>query len=134
MHTIIKEFKRTARHDWCCDKCHSVILTGAQYEDKEIHHVKHVPGGIVSIIEHERFCAKCAGYIKEPKIYKFKAPEPVIDPTDNTKYWLVGVGYKPGTDELCLIVKAWYNDKPYWMTSVMTVDGDLLKPSNVRFV
>ena len=145
MHIMIKEFKRKAKHDWCCDKCHRIILSSTLYKDQEVHYITSTANSVTTVIKHKRMCAICAGYTKdeqkiykferpEQKIYRFKRPEPVVDPIDNMKYWLVGVGYKTGTDELCLIVEDWYNDKHYWKSSVMTVDDDLLKPSNVEFV
>ena len=134
MHIVIKEFKRKARHSWCCDKCHNVILAGTQYKDKEIHYITSRVNGVTSVIEHKRLCAVCAGFIKEPKQYIFKEPEPVMDLTDNMKYWLVGVGYKPGTKEQYLIAKDWNGSKYHWKICLWTVDGDILKTSNVRFV
>lgn len=134
MHTVIKEFKRTARHDWCCDQCHNVILAGTQYKDKEIHYITSGANGVTSVIKHKRLCAVCAGFIKEPKQYIFKEPEPVMDLTDNMKYWLVGVGYKPGTKNMYLIAKDWNGSKYHWKICLWTVDGELLKTSNVRFV
>ena len=134
MRTVIKEFKRTARHNWCCDQCHNVILAGTQYKDKEIHYITSGANGITSVIKHKRLCAVCAGFIKEPKQYIFKEPEPVMDLTDNMKYWLVGVGYKPKSKDLYLIAKDWNGSKYHWKVCLWTVDGDLLKTSNVRFV
>lgn len=134
MNILTKEFKRTARHNWCCDQCHNVILAGTQYKDKEIHYITNIAGGVTSVIKHKRLCAVCAGFIKEPKQYTFKEPEPVMDLTDNMKYWLVGVGYKPGTKDLYLIAKDWNGSKYHWKVCLWTVDGDLLKTSNVRFV
>ena len=133
MRVVVKEFKRTARHDWCCDQCHNVILAGTQYKDQEIHYITNT-NGITSVIKHKRLCAVCAGFIKEPKQYIFKEPEPVRDLTDNMKYWLVGVGYKPRTKDLYLIAKDWNGSKYHWKICLWTVDGDLLKTSNVRFV
>ena len=135
MNTVTKEFKRTARHNWCCDQCHSVIMAGDTYKDKEIHRITNAYGGVSSTITHRRFCSICAGYTKdEQKIYKFKEPEPVMDLTDNMKYWLVGVGYKPGTKDLYLIAKDWLDTKYHWKIYLWTADGDLLKTSNVEFV
>ena len=134
MHIVIKEFKRKARHDWCCDKCHQIILSGTQYKDQEIHCITSRANGVTSVIKHKRLCAVCAGYIKEPKQYIFKEPEPVMDLTDNMKYWLVGVGYKSGTKEQYLIAKDWNGSKYHWKICLWTVDGELLKTSNVRFV
>ena len=135
MNIITKEFKRTARHNWCCDQCHSVILAGDTYKDKEIHHITNAYGGVSSTITHRRFCSICAGYTKdEQKIYKFKEPEPVMDLTDNIKYWLVGVGYKPGTKDLYLIAKGWLDTKYHWKMCLWTADGKLLKTSNVEFI
>ena len=135
MNIITKEFKRTARHNWCCDQCHSVILAGDTYKDKEIHHITNTYGGVSSTITHRRFCSICAGYTKdEQKIYKFKEPEPVMDLTDNIKYWLVGVGYKPGTKDLYLIAKGWLDTKYHWKMCLWTADGKLLKTSNVEFI
>ena len=134
MRIVIKEFKRKARHNWCCDKCHQIILSGTQYKDQEIHCITSIANGVTSVIKHKRLCAVCAGYIKEPKQYIFKEPEPVMDLTDNMKYWLVGVGYKPGTKDLYLIAKDWNGSKYHWKICLWTVDGDLLKTSNVRFV
>ena len=135
MHTVIKEFKRTARRNWCCDQCHQIILSGTQYKDKEIHYINNTACGLTSVIKHKRFCSVCAGYTKdEQKIYRFKEPEPVMDLTDNMKYWLVGVGYKPGTKDLYLIAKDWNGSKYHWKVCLWTVYGDLLKSSNVRFV
>ena len=134
MRIVIKEFKRKARHNWCCDKCHQIILSGTQYKDQEIHCITSIDNGVTSVIKHKRLCAVCAGYIKEPKQYIFKEPEPVMDLTDNMKYWLVGVGYKPGTKDLYLIAKDWNGSKYHWKICLWTVDGDLLKTSNVRFV
>lgn len=134
MHTVVKEFKRTARHDWCCDKCHQIILSGTQYKDQEIHYITNTAGGITSVIKHKRLCAVCAGIVKEPKQHIFKEPEPVMDLTDNMKYWLVGVGYKPGAKDQYLIAKDWNGSKYHWKVCLWTVDGDLLKTSNVRFV
>ena len=134
MHIVIKEFKRKARHDWCCDKCHQIVLSGTQYKDQEIHYITSRANGVTSVIKHKRLCAVCAGYIKEPKQYIFKEPEPVMDLTDNMKYWLIGVGYKPKTKDLYLIAKDWQGSKYHWKVCLWTVDGDLLKTSNVRFV
>lgn len=135
MRIVIKEFKRKARHDWCCDQCNNVILAGDTYKDKEIHHITSGDNGVTSVITHRRFCSICAGYTKdEQKVYKFKEPEPVRDLTDNMKYWLVGVGYKPGTKDLYLIAKDWQRSKYHWKVCLWTTDGDLLKTSNVRFV
>lgn len=134
MHIVVKEFKRKARHDWCCDKCHQIVLSGTQYKDQEIHYITNGANGVTSVIKHKRLCAVCAGYIKEPKQYIFKEPEPVMDLTDNMKYWLVGVGYKPGAKDLYLIAKDWNRSKYHWKICLWTVDGDLLKTSNVRFV
>lgn len=134
MHIVVKEFKRKARHDWCCDKCHQIVLSGTQYKDQEIHYITSVANGVTSVIKHKRLCAVCAGYIKEPKQYIFKEPEPVMDLTDNMKYWLVGVGYKPRTKDLMLIAKDWQGSKYHWKIRLWTVDGDILKTSNVRFV
>ena len=134
MHIVIKEFKRKARHDWCCDQCHNVILAGTQYKDQEIHYITSGTNGVTSVIKHKRLCAVCAGYIKEPKQYIFKEPEPVMDLTDNMKYWLVGVGYKPRTKDLYLIAKDWNGSKYHWKVCLWTADGDLLKTSNVEFV
>ena len=64
----------------------------------------------------------------------FKEPEPVRDLTDNMKYWLVGVGYKPGSKDRYLIAKDWNGSKYHWKICLWTVDGDLLKTSNVEFV
>lgn len=134
MRIVVKEFKRKARHDWCCDKCHQIVLSGTQYKDQEIHYITSGANGVTSVIKHKRYCAICAGYIKEPKLYKFKEPEPVRDLTDNMKYWLVGVGYKPGSKDLMLIAKDWNGSKYHWKTYLWTVDGELLKTSNVEFV
>ena len=134
MHIVIKEFKRKARHDWCCDKCHQIILSGTQYKDQEIHCITSRANGVTSVIKHKRLCAVCAGYIKESKQYIFKEPEPVMDLTDNMKYWLVGVGYKPGAKDKYLITKDWNGPKYHWKMCLWTVDGDILKTSNVRFV
>lgn len=134
MRIVIKEFKRKARHDWCCDKCHQIILSGTQYKDQEIHYITSGANGVTSVIKHKRLCAVCAGYIKEPKQYIFKEPEPVMDLTDNMKYWLVGVGYKPGAKEQYLIAKDWNGSKYHWKVCLWTVDGDILKTSNVEFV
>ena len=135
MNIITKEFKRTARRNWCCDQCNNVILAGDTYKDKEIHHITKAYGVVSSTITHRRFCAICAGYTKdEQKVYKFKEPEPVRDMTDNMKYWLVGVGYKPGTKDTYLIAKDWQGSKYHWKICLWTTDGDLLKTSNVRFV
>ena len=134
MRIVIKEFKRKARHDWCCDKCHQIVLSGTQYKDQEIHYITSGANGVTSVIKHKRLCAVCAGYIKEPKQYIFKEPEPVMDLTDNMKYWLVGVGYKPGAKDLYLIAKDWNGSKYHWKICLWTVDGDILKTSNVRFV
>ena len=134
MHTVIKEFKRTARRNWCCDQCHQIILSGTQYKDKEIHYITNTACGLTSVIKHKRLCAVCAGFVKEPKQYTLKEPEPVMDLTDNMKYWLVGVGYKPGTKDLYLIAKDWQGPKYHWKICLWTVDGDILKTSNVRFV
>ena len=134
MHIVVKEFKRTARRNWCCDQCHNVILTGTQYKDQEIHYITNTAGGVTSVIKHKRLCAVCAGFIKEPKQYMFKEPEPVMDITGNMMYWLVGVGYKPRTKDLYLIAKDWNGSKYHWKVCLWTVDGDLLKTSNVRFV
>ena len=57
-----------------------------------------------------------------------------MDLTDNMKYWLVGVGYKPGTKDLYLIAKDWLDTKYHWKVCLWTADGDLLKTSNVEFV
>lgn len=134
MHIVVKEFKRKARHDWCCDKCHQIVLSGTQYKDQEIHYITSGANGVTSVIKHKRLCAVCAGFIKEPKQYIFKEPEPVMDLTDNMKYWLVGVGYKPRSKDLYLIAKDWNGSKYHWKVCLWTVDGDLLKTSNVRFV
>ena len=134
MHIVIKEFKRKARHDWCCDRCHQIVLSGTQYKDQEIHYITSGANGVTSVIKHKRLCAVCAGYIKEPKQYIFKEPEPVMDLTDNMKYWLVGVGYKPGAKDKYLIAKDWNGSKYHWKICLWTVDGDILKTSNVRFV
>lgn len=134
MHIVVKEFKRKARHDWCCDKCHQIVLSGTQYKDQEIHYITNGANGVTSVIKHKRLCAVCAGYIKEPKQYIFKEPEPVMDLTDNMKYWLVGVGYKPGAKDKYLIAKDWNGSKYHWKICLWTVDGDLLKTSNVEFV
>lgn len=135
MNIIIKEFKRKARRNWCCDQCNNVILAGDTYKDKEIHHITSTASGKITVIKHKRYCAICAGYTKdEQKVYKFKEPEPVRDLTDNMKYWLVGVGYKPGTKDLMLIAKDWNGSKYHWKTCLWTTDGDLLKTSNVEFV
>ena len=32
MNIFTKEFKRTARRNWCCDKCHNVILASVIIE------------------------------------------------------------------------------------------------------
>lgn len=135
MNIFTKEFKRTARRNWCCDQCNNVILAGDTYKDKEIHHITKSYGVVSSTITHRRFCSICAGYTKdEQKVYKFKEPEPVRDLTDNMKYWLVGVGYKPGTKDLYLIAKDWQGSKYHWKVCLWTTDGDLLKTSNVEFV
>lgn len=134
MHIVVKEFKRKARHNWCCDQCHNVILAGTQYKDKEMHYITNRTNGVTSVIKHKRLCAVCAGFVKEPKQYIFKEPEPVIDLTDNMKYWLVGVGYKPGAKDQYLIAKDWNGSKYHWKTCLWTVDGDVLKTSDVRFV
>lgn len=135
MNIITKEFKRKARRNWCCDQCHQIILSDTQYKDKEIHYITSGANGVTSVIKHKRLCAICAGYTKdEQKIYKFKEPEPVMDLTDNMKYWLVGVGYKPGTKDLYLIAKDWQGSKYHWKIYLWTADGDLLKTSNVEFV
>lgn len=134
MRIVVKEFKRKARHDWCCDKCHQIILSGTQYKDQEIHYITSGANGVTSVIKHKRLCTVCAGFVKEPKLYKFKEPEPVRDLTDNMKYWLVGVGYKPGSKDLMLIAKDWNGSKYHWKTYLWTVDGELLKTSNVEFV
>jgi hypothetical protein len=131
---VIKEFKRKAGHDWCCDKCHQIILSGTQYKDQEIHCITSRANGVTSVIKHKRLCAICAGYIKEPKQYIFKEPEPVMDLTYNMKYWLVGVGYKPGKKDLYLIAKDWDGPEYHWKICLWTADGELLKTSNVRFV
>ena len=134
MRIVIKEFKRKARHDWYCDKCHQIILSGTQYKDQEIHCITSRADGVTSVIKHKRLCAVCAGFVKEPKQYIFKEPEPVLDLTDNMKYWLVGVGYKPGTKDLYLIAKDWNGSKYHWKICLWTADGELLKTSNVEFV
>ena len=142
MNIITKEFKRKARHNWCCDQCNNVILAGDTYKDKEIHCITSRTNGVTSVIKHKRLCAVCAGFVKEPKQYifkepkqyKFKEPEPVMDLTDNIKYWLVGVGYKPGTKDLYLIAKDWNGSKYHWKICLWTAYGELLKPSNVEFV
>ena len=134
MRIVVKEFKRKARHDWCCDKCHQIILSGTQYKDQEIHYITSEANGVTSVIKHKRLCAVCAGFVKEPKQYIFKEPEPVMDLTDDMKYWLVGVGYKPGAKDQYLIAKDWNGSKYHWKTCLWTVDGDILNTSNVRFV
>lgn len=134
MHIVIKEFKRKARHDWRCDKCHQIILSGTQYKDQEMHYITSGANCVTSVIKHKRLCAVCAGFVKEPKQYIFKEPEPVMDLTDNMKYWLVGVGYKPGAKDKYLIAKDWNGSKYHWKVCLWTVDGDILKTSNVRFV
>ena len=135
MNIFTKEFKRTARRNWCCDQCHNVILAGDTYKDKEIHCMTTAYGVVTSTITHRRFCAVCAGYTKdEQKMHKFKEPEPVRDLTDNMKYWLVGVGYKPGTKDLHLIAKDWQGSKYHWKACLWTANGELLKTSNVEFV
>lgn len=134
MRIITKEFKRKARRNWCCDKCHQIVLSGTQYKDQEIHYITSGANGVTSVIKHKRLCAVCAGYIKEPKQYIFKEPEPVMDLADNMKYWLVGVGYKPGTKDMYLIAKDWQGSKYHWKICLWTADGDLLKTSNVEFV
>lgn len=134
MRIVIKEFKRKARHDWCCDKCHQIILSGTQYKDQEIHCITSRADGVTSVIKHKRLCAVCAGFVKEPKQYIFKEPEPVRDLTDNMKYWLVGVGYKPGSKDLYLIAKDWNGSEYHWKICLWTADGELLKTSNVEFV
>ena len=135
MNIITKEFKRKAIRNWCCDQCNYVILAGDTYKDKEIHYITSGDNGVTSVIKHKRLCAVCAGYTKdEQKVYKFKEPELVRDLIDNMKYWLVGVGYKPGTKDLYLIAKDWQGSKYHWKICLWTTDGDLLKTSNVRFV
>lgn len=135
MYIKIKEFKRKAKHDWCCDKCHRIILSSTQYKDQEVHYITNTANSVTTVIKHKRVCAICAGYTKdEQKVYKFKEPEPVRDLTDNMKYWLVGVGYKPGTKDLYLIAKDWQGSKYHWKVCLWTADGDLLKTSNVEFV
>ena len=134
MHIVVKEFKRKARHDWCCDKCHQIVLSGTQYKDQEIHYITSRANGVTSVIKHKRLCAVCAGFVKEPKQYIFKEPEPVMDLTDNMKYWLVGVGYKPGAKDQYLIAKDWNGSKYHWKICLWTADSELLKTSNVRFV
>lgn len=134
MRIVVKEFKRKARHNWCCDQCNNVILAGDTYKDKEMHYITSGTNGVTSVIKHKRLCTVCAGFVKEPKQHIFKEPEPVMDLTDNMKYWLVGVGYKPGTKEQYLIAKDWKVSKYHWKVCLWTVDGDLLKTSNVRFV
>lgn len=134
MNIITKEFKRKARHNWCCDQCHSVILANTTYLDQEIHYASQTFCGTNTYIKHKRLCAVCAGIVKEPKRYIFKEPEPVMDLTDNLKYWLVGVGYKPGTKDLYLIAKDWLDTKYHWKIYLWTADGELLKTSNVEFV
>lgn len=129
-----KEFTRKARRNWCCDKCHQVILANTTYLDKEIHSTIHTKLGVNINITHKRFCAVCAGYVKEPRQYVFREPEPVMDLTDNMKYMLVGVGYKPGTKDLYLIARDWLGSKYHWKVCLWTADGDLLKTSNVRFI
>lgn len=131
----IKEFKRKARHNWCCDQCNNVILTGDTYKDKEVYYITKTANSVTTVIKHKRLCAICAGYTKdEQKVYKFKEPELVRDLTDNMKYWLVGVGYKPGTKDLYLIAKDRQGSKYHWKVCLWTTDGDLLKTSNVEFV
>lgn len=134
MHIVIKEFKRKARHDWCCDKCHQIVLSGTQYKDQEMHYITSGANGVTSVIKHKRLCAVCAGFVKEPKQYIFKEPEPVMDLTDDMKYWLIGVGYKPGAKDKYLIAKDWNGSKYHWKICLWTVDGDILKTSNVRFI
>lgn len=134
MRVIVKEFKRTARRNWCCDKCHKMIPAKAIYQDQEMHYITDMIDGVKSVIKHRRLCAVCAGYVEEHRIYKFKEPEPVMDLTDNMKYLLVGVGYKPGTKDLYLIAKDWLGTKYHWKVCLWTVDGNLLKTSNVEFI
>lgn len=135
MNIKIKEFKRKARHNWCCDKCHRIILSNTQYKDQEIYYITNTANSVTTVIKHKRLCDICAGYTKdEQKIYKFERPEPVMDLTDNMKYWLVGIGYKPGTKDLGLIARDWNGSKYHWKICLWTTDDDLLKPSNVEFV
>ena len=134
MNIFTKDFVRKARRNWCCDKCHQMIMANTTYLDQEIYYVTQTFCGTNTSVKHKRLCAACSGYLKEPKQYVFKEPEPVMDLTDNMKYWLVGVGYKPGTKDLYLIAKDWQGSKYHWKTLLQTSDGDLLNTSNVRFV
>lgn len=134
MNIFTKEFIRTARRNWVCDRCNNVILANTKYKDQEIHYITNTYYGTNTSVRHKRLCAVCAGYIKEPKQFVFKEPEPVMDLTDNMKYLLVGVGYKPGTKDLYLIAKDWLDTKYHWKLCLWTTDGELLKTSNVSFV
>ena len=128
MRVLVKEFKRTARHNWCCEKCHQMILAGTKYQDQEIYYI----GYENTVIKHKRLCAVCVGYIKEPKTYVFKEPEPVVDLTDNIKYWLIGKGYNK-ENKLCLLVQDWLDTKYHWKEVLWTLEGDKIKVGNVEF-
>lgn len=131
MNIRTKEFKRKARFNWICDKCHQMILAGTQYKDQEIYYVSQTNCGTNIVVKHKRLCAACAGYLKEPKMFTFKEPEPVST-GDGIKYNLIGVGYYKGV--LRLIVEDWVINKKYWADEVYDWAGHKLAVKNVEFV
>ena len=130
MNVFTKDFVRKARRNWCCDKCHQMILANTTYLDQEIYYVSQTYCGTNTTVKHKRLCAVCSGYIKEPKTYKFKGPEPVS--AGGIKYYLIGIGYEKGV--LRLIVEDWVSNKKYWADEVYNTDGERITVKNSEFV
>lgn len=130
MNILTKDFVRKARRNWCCDKCHQVILANTTYLDQEIYYISQTFCGANTTVRHKRLCAVCAGYIKEPRMYRFERPEPVS--AGDLKYNLIGIGYEKGV--LRLIIEDWVTNKKYWADEVYNWQGDKLTVKNVRFV
>lgn len=130
MRIFTKDFVRKARRNWCCDKCHQMILANTKYLDQEIYYISETCCGEHTTVRHRRVCAVCSGYIKERKQYVLKGPEPVS--VDHIKYNLIGIGYDGVI--LRLIIEDWLGSKKRWADEVYNCESERLTVNNVRFV
>jgi hypothetical protein len=107
-----------------------MILANTKYLDQEIYYISETCCGTHTTVRHKRVCAACSGYLKEPKQYVLKEPEPVS--AGDLKYNLIGIGYEKGV--LRLIVEDWVTNKKFWADEVYDYNGDKITVKNMRFV
>ena len=129
--TIITNYDRHARHEWCCCKCHGIIKTGDRYKDQEIKTTRQNYSGCDTVIMHNRYCQYCAGYAERPRTYEIHGEEPVS--FKGTKEWLVGKGFNRQRQKRLLTLD-WDRGEYHWRSKVKAADGHSMYFGNVRFV